>query len=406
MTFNSTGFCLNLSSNDLTEEYWTLDSSLKIHGQVSATLFLFTILIGLPWNLLVVITILWKRLYRTPTIMLLLNLAMTDILFLVIFMPLLTVTGIAGEYILGRTDMERCQTCIVTGFIPVALMTDSIFATALMSIDRFLFIYKPLHYERIVTTQIILVAITVAALLSIALALSPLASPQKFIFLPDFQGCHFPLRNNWYIVSLIIVMSLAAVAVIVFCNIWVVCIVHKNIKQIYALRKTPCRTDKSKSCHSIRKRMRKERHKKQLHLFYAFGCLLLSNIVTWLPHLTFIFLSVFIDVPVSVLSLGKAFFLSQVLVHPIIETFLISDVREPLKKMINCGLVKKKNKFTMAEEQTGSYSICFGCGKEDNQGRCSIFRLLDEALLHHDHSSSSILSTNSSDLSGWDGKVV
>ena len=397
MTHDSTGFCLNLSSNDLTEEYWKLDGSLKIHGQVSAALFLFTMLIGLPWNLLVVITILWKRLYRTPTITLLFNVAMTDILFLVIFMPVLTVTGIAGEYILGRTDMERCQTCIVTGFIPVALMTDSIFATALMSIDRFLFIYKPLRYERIVTTQIILVAITVAALLSIALALSPLASPQKFIFLPDFQGCHFPLRNNWYIVLVIIVISLAPVTIIAFCNIWVVCIVHKNIKQIYSLRKTPCKTDKSKSCHSIRKRMRKERHKKQLHLFYAFGCLLLSNIVTWLPHLTFIFLSVFIDVPVSVLSLGKILLLSQVLVHPIIETFLISDVREPLKKMVTCGLLKKTNSLAMTEEQTYSYCICCGCGKECNHSRCSIFRLIHKALLHHNHSSS--LSTNASDQS-------
>ena len=352
-----------------------------------------------------VITILRKRLYHAPNIMLLLNLALTDILFLLIHMPDLTVTGIAGEYIWGRTDMERCQTCIVTGFIPVVLLFNSLQVSALMSITVFLFIYKPLKYERMVNKKKLLLVITVAAILSIALGLCPLASPNKFIFLPGFQGCHFALRDNWYVVSVVIASALAAITVIVICNIWIVCIVQKNIKQIYSSNKIPCRTDKSKSCHTISERMRKERHKKQLHLFYTFGCLLLSNFITWLPHLTFTFLSVFIDFPVSILSLGRAFFLSQAAVHPIIYTFLIKDVREPLKKIVMCGFLKKANNLAVAEEQTCSYSICYGCGREDNNGRCFIFKLLDEALLHYDNSSSSTQVTNMNGKSGSERSV-
>ena len=352
-----------------------------------------------------VITILRKRLYHTPTIILLLNVAFTDILFLMIFMPVLTVTGIAGEYILGRTDMERCQTCLVTGYFPIVLLANSLFLSVLASINSFLFIYKPLRYEMIVTTKTILVAITVAATLSIALALSPLANPSAYTFLPDFQFCHFPLRDNWYIMSMIIAISVASITIIVLTNVWIACIVQKNIKQVYASSKTSCGIDRNEPFHTINERIRKERHKKQLHLFYTFVFLVLSNLITWLPHLTFIFLSAFIDVPVSVLSLGKVFFLTQAAVHPILETSLISEVREPLKEMVNCGLLKKTNNLDMAEEQACSYSICCGCGKEENQGRCSIFRLIDEALLHHNHSSSSIQMTKSSNQNGLERKV-
>ena len=400
MTSHSTGLCLNLSSINLTEEYWTLEGSLKIHGQVSAALFLFTILVGLPWNILVVITVLRKRLYHTPNIMLLLNMSFNDILFLMIILPVLTVTGIAGEYILGSTDMERCQTCLVTGFIPMLLLADSLFVSALMSINTFLFIYKPLRYDMIVTTRTILVAITVAAILSIALALSPLASPNTYIFFPAFQICFFSIRNNWYIVSIIIALSLAAFTIIVFTDIWIACIVQKNIKQVYASSKTSCGIDRSESFHAINERIRKERHKKQLHLFYTFVFLLLLNLITWLPQFTFIFLSAFIDIPVSILSLSKVFFLTQAAVHPIIETVLISDVREPLKKMVTCGLLKETKNLAMTEKHTCFYSIRCICAKEENHSRCSIFRLLDEALLHHNHSSSSIQMTKSSNQSG------
>ena len=384
MTSNSSNFCFNISSNSLTEEYWNVGGKLKIYGQVTAALLLFFILIGLPWNLLVVITILRKRLYHTSTIMLLLNLALADLLFLLTNMPVTTVTGIAGEYIVGNTDMIRCQTCFVTGFFTVVVMMDSLFVITLMSIDRFLFFYRPLKYERIVNTKTILLAITVAAILSIALGLFPFATPNKYIFLPYYQTCHFPLRQNWINISVIVFFCLALFTIIFVCNIWIVYIVQKNIKQVYNLRKIPCNGEKSDLCLDTYGKIKKERHKKQLHLFYVFGCLLLSTIITGLPHLIIASISLFIDVPVIISSPGLTLFLSQVVVHPMIETFLIRDVREPLKKIITCGLLKKKNIVTMAEERTPSYSICCGHVNEDKHSRCFILRLMEEALLYHD----------------------
>ena len=75
------------------------------------------------------------------------NLVLTDILMLLICLPIITVTGIAGEYLVGNTNMMCCQFCSAE-FIGVALMMNSLFAVALISLDCLLFTYKPLENER------------------------------------------------------------------------------------------------------------------------------------------------------------------------------------------------------------------------------------------------------------------
>lgn len=66
--------------------------------------------------------------------------------------------------------------------------------------------------------------------------------------------------------------------------------------------------------------------------------------------------------------------------HPILETTLISDVREPLKEMVTCGFLKKN---VTADEQHCCYSVC--C--TDNHNRCFIFNLINVAVLPQDHTS-------------------
>ena len=112
---------------------------------------------GLLCNVLVLVTVIKEKLYKQSFILLLLNLILTDIAFLVIPVPLLVVTGLAGEYILGNTDSWiRCQTCPIT-FQSLTSMYNLLFIIAMMSVDRFLYIYKPLQYERLVTKVWILV---------------------------------------------------------------------------------------------------------------------------------------------------------------------------------------------------------------------------------------------------------
>ena len=371
-------FCKNSSSNSVTEEYWVLEGKYRVNGQVTAAFMLLFLAVGLPWNIMVVITVLKKRLYHQPAILLLLNLVVTDILMLLIHLPIIAVTGIAGEYLFGSTDMMRCWFC-TTGFISVTLIMNSLFVVALMSLDRFLFIYKPLEYERKATPRKTLAAITVIALVSVTIGSSSYAVPEAMYFRRSSLSCILNHPKYGYIV-LVITAAFIALAVIIVCNIWTIYIVQKNIKAVYKVRKSLHNRDKESYSQGLSEILSKKCHKKQLHLFRVFGGLLLSNTIAWIPTILVEMSGFIYNTPLSISSPAYILFLSQVAVHPILETTLISDVREPLKEMVTCARLKKKNNLPIMEEQT-----CFCCRHMGDQGpihdKCFMLKLIDVALL-------------------------
>ena len=390
---NVISFCKNSSSNSVTEEYWGLEGKYRVNGQVTAAFMLLFLAVGLPWNVMVVITVLKKRLYHQPAILLLLNLAVTDILMLLIHLPIIAVTGIAGKYLFGSTDMMRCQFC-TTGFISMMLIMNSLFVVALMSLDRFLFIYKPLEYERKATPRRTLAAITVIAMLSVTIGSSSYAVPEAMYFRESSLSCILNHPKYGYIV-LLITAAFIALAVIIFCNIWTIYIVQKNIKAVYKVRKLLHNRDKESYSQRLSEILSKKCHKKQLHLFRVFGGLLLSNIITWIPTIV-VEMSRFIsDPPLSISSASNILFLSQLAVHPILETTLISDVREPLKEMVTCACLKKKNNLSIVEKQT----CCRHMGDHGPfHNTCFLLKLIDVALLPQATSNSTTSTTCPSDL--------
>ena len=163
--------CANASDSDVTSEVWLVED--RTSGLVIAVFLLLFQVIGLPWNLLVIVTIVKQKLYTQPTIILLLNLVITDLVLIVSHLPLVMVTGFYGEYILGGSDCIRCSVC-KTGFITVVITFNSIFTLSLMSIDGFLFIYKPFTMKD--TSQsggLSVVAIAVAGLIAAVLSTPP-----------------------------------------------------------------------------------------------------------------------------------------------------------------------------------------------------------------------------------------
>ncbi len=106
--------------------------------------------LGLPLNVLLLVAIVKEHLYRQPTIILLMNLAISDLLVLITVIPVDITVGIAGEYILGRTDAQRCLACYL-GLVDIFISVVSIYTVSMMSFDRFIFIYKPLRYSKLIT---------------------------------------------------------------------------------------------------------------------------------------------------------------------------------------------------------------------------------------------------------------
>ena len=124
----------------------------------------------------------------------------------------------------------------------------------------------------------------------------------------------------------------------------------------------------------------------------VFGSLFSSNIITWVPlaiaNVVYLFTS---DVPVGLEVIGNMLFMSQVAIHPILETVLISDIREPMKKMVfYCCL--KTNK-TEGPERSSSICVCSVNVPSLNSlcdFKCSFFDICSAAVLPQEESEESV----------------
>ena len=332
-------FCENgTSENGTTDEAWQL-GEYRTNGIVLAVFRTIFLLIGLPWNLMVIVTVVKEKLYKQPTIILLLNLVFIDLLMLVVVITSDIITGVAGEYIIGDSDAARCRTCYL-GFIIIFFSLTSIFTLAMMSLDRFLYFYKPLQYDRIITVPRILVTLLVAWIVNFLISAMPIFGYGEIIFTPQLATCvvHFSSRDFYF--HMVLILACPPLVVLILCNIGVVYIVQKSIRAVYTINKTLKGFDKELS-----EEMKKKRQEKQFHLIGVFAALICFNIVSWLPIMIVSFVSSFTGletIPTVILIMSGLGFNSQNAIHPILESTFISDVRKPLKNMICYCCLKRK----------------------------------------------------------------
>ena len=148
-----------------------LPDPLAARHSLTVVCFIFVIL-GIPWNLLILINIVQKKLYaELPTIILLINLAVINILICVLVIPLNIVAGITGEFSFGNSDAARCKAC-QTGAFVVNFYYAALTNCALMSVDRLMYLKVAANYHSKVTTTRITLAMIGTWILSIIIAFS------------------------------------------------------------------------------------------------------------------------------------------------------------------------------------------------------------------------------------------
>jgi hypothetical protein len=325
--------CANASDSNVSELWLVKD---RVSGIVTATFLLLFLVVGLPWNLLVIATIVKQRLYTQPTIILLLSLASTDLVLLVFHVPQAMIVGFHGEYLFGNSDRVRCSVCSKTGFIPVLFGLNSTFQITLMSIDRFLFIYKPLKYDRYVTVWRTVIAIALSWIVAVVLSILPLTGFGNISYVTIQCDIEVNPGNDMYGILVLTVFCLAVIPVLVS-NMWVCCIVQRNIRAIYKVRRSQKTCEQTPDEITFYQSLRKKRHERELHVVKVFGALLCSNTISWLPIIVLTLIQFTgMAVPDSAIDAVQVFFLSQAAVHPIIETTLIKEVRQPLKAILFC----------------------------------------------------------------------
>ena len=338
----------NLSRNSVTPEYWdtsSINNDYKNSGLAIAIILLACSFIGLPANAIIIVTIILRRLYKEITHILLLNLAISDFLLCLLVMPQTIVSGFAGGYVFGSSDYVRCQVCQM-GLIVTALTLFSVYILGFLSVDRFIFIKFPLNYKKYITVPRVIASVVSAWVLSISVAVLPFSRFGEIRYTHVSSACFLSFMGKSLLYAVFLVMlALIPVTIIIITNIWIFCIVRKQIREVYRVRRTLTSNQERRAQHErMCKMIVKKKNAKQLKLIRVFGAILIATFVVWFPFVLNVVVVSTADL--SKVPLGWYVFIYicinlHAVLHPLIEGYLIPEIKLTFMKILGISACLK-----------------------------------------------------------------
>ena len=364
---NFSCFDANLSRDFLTESVWTLNTVVESDtGTMIALTVIMTLLllVGLPSNVLLIAVMLKKKLHRKqPAILLLLNLAVTDLLVCCLVMPWNIVTLIAGEFRFGGDDHTRCQVC-QTGVILIILTFVTLNNLALLSVDRLVYLKRPIHYHKYSTSVRVLVATGMVWLLSCLVSIPPLFGFSEMRFSTAVGICTIafsgstPLAKNSHYLIFLAVMALAPILTLVLTNLWGLGIIQRHLRA----KARKLKEEKKHNRLSFHEKMKRQQQGTQGKLLKVYGIIFITNLVTYLPMIARMIVGVAAEeeefteaVRVSG-SIAYLALMSQAVVHPIVQASLVGDIRKGIAEQVSAVKrhVRKLSRSSESSESSAS----------------------------------------------------
>lgn len=382
----------NLSRNSVSAEFWDIQGISTAYANnaiCTAVVVLLFLIIGLPSNIIIIASIIQQKLYQQTTHILLLNLAISDVLVCLLVLPPIMVTGFAGGYIFGDSDYTRCQVC-QTGVIFLALTVFAVNILAAITLDRFIFIKFPLRYANYITVPRVIIIVIVLWVISILESVLPILGIGNITFGFSLTACTVDLfgdgrlTKNIVYVILLLVVNLVPIAIIIIFNIWLACIVSKQIKIVYRTRRSfGNKEELRKYNQGLRKQIHKKKNRKQLVLVRAFGAILVSTIVVWAPMVFHVVVStVYPAIPLGFYSFAFLSFIMHSVLHPVIEGCFIPEIKTTFKKVLGLSFLQTKvKKLLRKRRRKESIAVSFDLELElDNEARgcfrcCELFNV-------------------------------
>ena len=340
-------------TNDVQEDSFGLGN-----GYFCASVTLLYILLGTPWNSVVILVILFKRLWlSSPSVILLLNLVVSNFLVCVTVFPFIVVTGFSEEFLFGETDAVRCGFCWL-GVLNITFPIVSLYALSLLAVDRLIYVKKPLAYSSIVTLKRALLANVIVWVLGIGVSIPPFLGLGTIGYSYVTSSCvplvvgDSPLGPNFYYALLVAVVSSVAITTLLVAYVWIVLVTKKHLlrkAEYYVAACTACTVEEA------RRQMDKENLKKQFRMVQLFGAIFTANMITWIPMLCLAIAGAIVGlghIPTAVYSVTYMAFLSEIVIHPILEVILIRDIRSNL---VRCFPVNVRKRLC-TEETRGAKS--------------------------------------------------
>ena len=257
-------------------------------------------------------------------------------------MPVSIITAVADDYPFGGSDYIRCKVC-QHGVLFSIFSISSVHHIALLSLDRFLYVFMPITYNSKVTRWKMLSAVFSVWVISIIIGILPLFTFGAFGYSSSIGTCvvafHGETRvtENMNYLLLFFIEALMPITVIVICNIGLLYVARKHLKFRAAKLRTYSRKECNLNKNNHKNEIDKKHRKQQVQLLKVFGAIFVGNIITWLPVLGLALASQVVDFD-NVSSEAIAFvyitYISYTVIHPVLDSWFIVDIRMKVKGIL------------------------------------------------------------------------
>jgi hypothetical protein len=326
-----------LSRSTASPFVWNLAPQVQDARPYVAAVEAMFFVVGLVWNIFVLLSYCLKpRLLKEPANIYLFNLALVDLLLSILVTMSCFTFEVAGEFIFGSSDFVRCHICDFLGVALHTFISLSLHTLAMLSVDRFAIFYRPLRYKRIFDWKKALFIQAGLWILSIAISIPPIFGFGKYEFNIVFAACNARWTgqgslgvDNIHYVTFFGSEALIPILVLSVTNVWVIKIVQKFLKR-QITRKRAFRSNNETG-----EAEEKKYKRQQNQLVKVFGALFVAHILCWTPVLTTTFVALGIGVtriPIQIFLASWLAYLTIPVVHPILESFFIKDLRYRVSK--------------------------------------------------------------------------
>ena len=244
---------------------------------VLATALALILVIGILTNVFIIVyTFCHPKSLRNSSIILLLGSSFANVIQLVSLIPVHIVVTSAEEWVFGSTIEEKELACVIDAYFTGLSFRTVSYSLATISVDRFVFLVKPLMYKRYFKPVPSAVALAVIVLL-LAVHQAILIAFGRAVFNQGVLLCH-PITPYIYLILINMIITVAPVITIAVTTVWTFISTHRFIRNDHQQRVDAIGTQEEAI------EIENDLYTRQTkNLFRIFTLLLISQIISNLP---------------------------------------------------------------------------------------------------------------------------
>ena len=265
--------------------------------------------------------------WKYPSTIFLTSLLLGDLILVVVVMPFSVITGAYGEWIFGQSAEEKYRVC---QFVAFMLWYSALIITTtltLISLDRFLFIVKPLFYRRHIymKPQIAVTVVIIDWIVCAILNTTPLYGLGLFHFagsgfcIPGWEG------QLGYVIFTVLIFAIL-IGCIVVTSLWTCCSTHNYFTRA-----------EKRNINEMEENIYKT---KKMKVIGIFGALLLMSVICFAPSFIVATLTSFLSMPSIVYTTVTVCGYFITVGNPLVQVLFRQDLKATLERLYStkCGL--------------------------------------------------------------------